>query len=537
MNSLRLMKIGNAPLKYSYRTQSFAMRSFTSRFTPSFDPYTYSQGQWLHRNEERQNARRLHFNFEALLDVAVKHSKGAREVVACEKREGGFNRIFIIEFDNGAKVVAKVPMPYAGPTALTTMSEVATLKYVRHKTHVPVPQVLAWSSKPESDSVGIEYIIMEHVSGVTLKDMWSQMTELQHIQFIESMGKMAKELCALNFGALGSLYLNTADKPSDAFPVDEEYCVGPHCGRHLWGYHDDQTTEAAVPTGFQGPWQDSSRFFADLTHIGELTVAQRELPQRLVEDHSRLLETSMKTLEVITKSMTLQDARCPLLFHPDLHARNIFVDSNDPTQVLSVIDWQSTAIEPAFVHAVEQPDFAEEPLLDKTLDAEVSRDSHEVQAHAQRCKTTWAAMVFLCPKLGKAVSLDHDLCRYLASVSWGYSDDIVTLRSLLKDVNSKWDELGLPGVCSYLPSQEDAKLLDLELDQLESTQRLRMYLSRSLRCETDGWVEEGRWNEVVPMYREEYAGFVKTCVASREEDETEEDAEKKADKLWPFDLR
>lgn len=95
----------------------------------AFDPYTYSQGQWLHRNEERQNARRLHFNFEALLEVALKHSEGAREVVACEKREGGFNRIFIIEFDNGAKVAAKVPMPYAGPTALTTMSEVATLRY------------------------------------------------------------------------------------------------------------------------------------------------------------------------------------------------------------------------------------------------------------------------------------------------------------------------------------------------------------------------------------------------------------------------
>lgn len=59
----------------------------------------------------------------------MKCSVGAREVVACEKREGGFNRVFVIEFDNGAKVVAKVPMQYAGPTALTTMSEVATLRY------------------------------------------------------------------------------------------------------------------------------------------------------------------------------------------------------------------------------------------------------------------------------------------------------------------------------------------------------------------------------------------------------------------------
>lgn len=95
----------------------------------AFHPYSYSRGRWLDRNEQRQRARRLEFNLDALLDVAVKCSNGAREVVACEKREGGFNRVFIVEFDNGAKVVAKVPIQFAGPADLTTMSEVATLRY------------------------------------------------------------------------------------------------------------------------------------------------------------------------------------------------------------------------------------------------------------------------------------------------------------------------------------------------------------------------------------------------------------------------
>lgn len=124
---------------------------------------------------------------------------------------------------------------------------------VKSKTRVPVPQVLAWSSKPESGLVGIEYIIMEHVSGVALKDVWSQMTELQHVEFIESVGGLVKELCALDFGALGSLYLNIADKPTRTHPIDDDYCIGPHCGRQFWGHNDDQTTQAAVPLGFQGP--------------------------------------------------------------------------------------------------------------------------------------------------------------------------------------------------------------------------------------------------------------------------------------------
>lgn len=95
----------------------------------AFDPYSYSRGRWLDQNEQRQKARRLDFNFDALLDVAAKCSPGARKAVACERREGGFNRVSIVELDNGAKIVAKVPMGYAGPAALTTMSEVATLKY------------------------------------------------------------------------------------------------------------------------------------------------------------------------------------------------------------------------------------------------------------------------------------------------------------------------------------------------------------------------------------------------------------------------
>ena len=78
---------------------------------------------------ERREARQLHFDFDALLDVAIKSSKGARQVIGCEKKEGGFNRVFVIKLDTGAKVIARLPTGAAGPPALTVSSEVATLKY------------------------------------------------------------------------------------------------------------------------------------------------------------------------------------------------------------------------------------------------------------------------------------------------------------------------------------------------------------------------------------------------------------------------
>lgn len=52
-------------------------------------------------------------------------------------------------------------------------------------------------------------------------------------------------------------------------------------------------------------------------------------------------------------------AATPVLFHPDLHKRNIFVSDDDPCVITSIIDWQSASNEPAFWYADEIPDFAE----------------------------------------------------------------------------------------------------------------------------------------------------------------------------------
>lgn len=44
------------------------------------------------------------------------------------------------------------------------------------------------------------------------------------------------------------------------------------------------------------------------------------------------------------------------LWHPDLHQENIFVSSEDPSEVVAIIDWQSTELAPLF-NQVRQPYF------------------------------------------------------------------------------------------------------------------------------------------------------------------------------------
>ncbi|WPG98101.1 Hypothetical protein R9X50_00088700 [Acrodontium crateriforme] len=58
--------------------------------------------------------------------------------------------------------------------------------------------------------------------------------------------------------------------------------------------------------------------------------------------------------------VSMNDAAGLTLFHPDFHTRNILVEPEDPTVITGIIDWQSAAIEPAFLFDAETPDFAEE---------------------------------------------------------------------------------------------------------------------------------------------------------------------------------
>lgn len=93
------------------------------------DPYNYTSGRWLNRDQLQRDARFVEFNFSALCKKVLQLCPGAHKITSCEKKEGGFNRVFIFTMNNGGRVVARVPFRIAGPERLTTHSEVATMAY------------------------------------------------------------------------------------------------------------------------------------------------------------------------------------------------------------------------------------------------------------------------------------------------------------------------------------------------------------------------------------------------------------------------
>lgn len=110
-------------------SKSIPWRSISNNVRPEADLYAYIGGKWLHENEKQVNARHIAFNFDALCQKAIHLCPGAREVIAIEKTDGGFNRVFLLMMDNAARIIARLPTSVAGPPRLTTNSEVATITY------------------------------------------------------------------------------------------------------------------------------------------------------------------------------------------------------------------------------------------------------------------------------------------------------------------------------------------------------------------------------------------------------------------------
>ena len=81
---------------------------------------------------------------------------------------GAFNKLYAISTSYVFRVTLPVEPFYK------TASEVATLSYIREHTSVPVPRVIAHSSTANNE-LGFEWILMERIPGVPLKNVWPEM--------------------------------------------------------------------------------------------------------------------------------------------------------------------------------------------------------------------------------------------------------------------------------------------------------------------------------------------------------------------------
>ena len=156
-----------------------------------------------------------------------------------------FNRVFLLGFDNGVEAIARLPFPIVGSPHLVTASEVATMDFARMILEIPVPRVLAWSSRP--NDVGTEFIICEKAPGVEMKEIWTNthyrdFMNLAHIS--HAIYDIEKKFISCQFSSYGSIFYKEdleglphandlwADGRRDE--ASERFAIGPMMILDLW---------------------------------------------------------------------------------------------------------------------------------------------------------------------------------------------------------------------------------------------------------------------------------------------------------------
>ncbi|KAL4945778.1 hypothetical protein BDV06DRAFT_219021 [Aspergillus oleicola] len=251
---------------------------------------------------------------------------------------------------------------------------------------------------------------------------------------------------------------------------------------------------------------------------------------------------------IMPKNEKASDA---VLWHSDLHAENIFVDAENPTQITSVIDWQSAPVYPMFLHAHQASliDFEgpklngfEEPALPENLSS-LDPEAQKAAKHLFVSQTLWLSYELsirkAVPELLYAFrQRDTLLGQIQGMIGSTYDDGEPCVQSLLADLNEEnvWkqivgaDEDGTPSVPCPVQYSDDERAR-----QRAEYEKWSRDVERKTRVIDEIGVYTG-WNGAVPPKDyEEVArrlAIAKDSFLERESTEKTERALWEA--VWPF---
>ncbi|CAI7609194.1 unnamed protein product [Penicillium palitans] len=240
-----------------------------------------------------------------------------------------------------------------------------------------------------------------------------------------------------------------------------------------------------------------------------------------------------------------------VLWHNDLHMHNIFVDSENPSQITSIIDWQGTPIYPIFL-ICHHPSLIEyegpelegfsQPVLPeniRTLDPEAKKAAKDLFLSQSLWLTYEIEVQRAAPELLNTFRHRDTLPgQILGTIGSTYDDGEPYVQSLLVDLTEQhaWkqlvgvDENDNPSVlCPLKYSEQDVAKFKTEYAKWEKDVERKMRVLEEIGVYT-GWngaVSPHDYNEVVRRLAVAKQNFLDRESANEEERAIWE-------KVWPF---
>ncbi|KAL4802496.1 hypothetical protein BDV18DRAFT_146832 [Aspergillus unguis] len=338
--------------------------------------YPYTSTRLPSNGKQRPPIQHVKFDMDRLIKSATR-ALGLlpKNCIKVEKfYDAKFSRTFLFTMDNNREVLAKIPHPDAGLPYYTTASEVATLKLARGVLEAPVPKVLAWSSDAASTPIGSEYIVMTKPLGIPVSNYWSSMDSEQRSALVKSICLMQKSWTSKPLYGFGSVYHMSnlensyrrielknprinAKTPIDSSLTDKDWVVGPSTGR---GFLDDGRIDMEIDRGPFG----GVRMFKKGAALREIACVQSvpQLPpsppgtfgpSTYHPSRTKKIAALQNYIRILPYLLpTDKSLNAPCLWNPNiLNLDNIFVKHREPTEIVSIMDWQSSEVIPLFDHA------------------------------------------------------------------------------------------------------------------------------------------------------------------------------------------
>jgi len=118
--------------------------------------------------------------------------------------QGAFNKLYIVKSPE-KEIVARVTLPV--DPGWKTLSEVATLQWVRDNTTLPVPEVLAYQAN-RSSPIGFEWILLTKMPGKPWADVWREISFSAKEEITRRLALFCAETFQKQLRGIGNLFLD-----------------------------------------------------------------------------------------------------------------------------------------------------------------------------------------------------------------------------------------------------------------------------------------------------------------------------------------
>lgn len=301
-----------------------------------------------------------------LIAAIVRRELNVRESDPCVVEflaEGAFNKVYTASCDK-QDYVMRISLPV--DPHFKTMSEAATIEYIRHHTDIPAPRVFR-SQATNDNELKFEWMLMERVPGTKLSDQWKDMSWMKKELLVRKAVSYAAQLFDTRFNRLGNLYftkdlqkLSTPEIPNVSLLGAEssinstQFCLSKIVSiPFFWGDHVDCNVS-------KGPFESSKDWVTSQLQLQIFDLNNKEIDEDdPYENDPEIDKRRAQRLLDLLPNIFSDEGEAFVLHHNDLNEDNILVDDN--SDLVGIVDWECVHTVPLWL-ACQMPKFLEHEM-------------------------------------------------------------------------------------------------------------------------------------------------------------------------------